>query len=193
MFIKYDFKSKQLLFNHEQIVQDKDFSELYQLYGWQGVKFTIDYFWHGSPYATLPEQDRIYEAYHNCMDWFSDSKALKVKNEQTQLDVLHHDCIINYDIIKRCGHKSNKLFRVSELETYNSFLRKEQEYQQALGTIDVMKSIRENDTEAASENIELSNKLSKSLRELSRLRKESESSIGERLSETKIAGLDSFM
>ena len=181
------------MYNLEQLIQDRDMADLYEIYGLRGVKFAIDYYWSGSPYQALTKQDRLYEAYYNALDWFPDEKKFILKDESKQLDILHQECIINYDLIKRCGEKSNRIFKVQDLEVYNSYVEKEREYMSVLSSINIMDSINEKRMEEAGVNIELSNKASRSLREISKLRKESELAISERLSETKIASLNDFL
>ena len=193
MFVKFDIQKNQLLFNHEQLTQDADFARLKMDFGWRGVKFCIDYFWQGSPYSGNEPHSRLRLAYENAIDWFPDENRFGYKNDAKYLRLDNKDCYANINIFVRCGEKINKIFHVPELENFNALSKKEQEYQYSLSYVDIREAVESDDDEVVKRRSELVRSLAQNLAAVTKLREDSELQLQERLSQVKIASLDTFM
>ena len=193
MFIKFDIQKNQLVYNHEQLVQDADLARLKLDFGWRGVKFAIDYFWQGSPYSGNEENSRLKLAYDNAIEWFPDETRFGYKNEARFLRLDSKDCYANIEIFKKCGKKINQMFPMPELENFNALTSKEQEFQFSLSYIDIKSAVESDDDELIRKRTESARSIAQSMSAVTKLRQEAEIQLQERLSQVKIASLDTFL
>lgn len=193
MFIKFDIFKNQLVYNHEMLVQDNDFARLKLDFGNRGVLFAINYFWVGSPYSGLEDESRLKLSYENAIAWYPEENKFGYKNTEKFLRTDNKDCYSNIDIFKKCGEKCNIIFPMPELENYNAYSKKEQEFQIALSIINVTDAVESDNDELVKKRAESAKHLGVSMESLSKLRQSAEIQLQERLSKVKIASLDTFL
>lgn len=193
MLIVFDTIKNQLVFNHQQITQDADFARLKMDFGWRGVKFCIDYFWHGSPYANNEDASKLKLAYQNAISWFPDESRFEYKNEARYLRLDNKDCYANLEIFKKCGEKVNELFRMPALENFNNLLKKEEELQYSLSFVNIKEAVVSDDDDLVKKRTESAKNIGQALSTIAKLRHEAEIELKETLSEAKIASLDTFL
>jgi hypothetical protein len=193
MFIKFDLNKSQLVFNQEQLLQDKLMSQLFLDYGYRGVKFCIDFFWQGSPYSTSDEATKLKLAYENAIDWYPEEDSFGYKNPEKYLRLDSPECYCNLKIFKDCGIRMNKIFPMPELENYNALVRQEAEFRTGLSIINLTDAISSDDDDTVKKRTESIKAISLAISSSAKIRQEAEIKLQERLSPYKLASLDTFL